>query len=130
MESRRAESEGEVFTGSPADSKGLTDPPSLEVSSIPLDLLVDTRGVVMEVDEGGRSVRDLTEAEDLDCGLEDVSGASSKVSCFIGQRPATILRNMQTYSFLVGILSTVKLRVHVWHIGLCRKAIWLRSIYL
>lgn len=120
VERRRAESEGELFTGSSADSNGVTDPPSLEVSSMPLDMLVDTRGVFKEADEGGRRpVRDLTEAEDLDCGREDVSGASSKVSCFIGQRPTAVLRKMQTYSFLVGTLSTVKLCVPVGHIVLC-----------
>lgn len=51
---------------------------------------VDTRGVLEERDEGGRSVRERTEADDLDCGLEEVSGASSKVSCFMGQHSVAV----------------------------------------
>ena len=41
---------------------------------------VEGRGVLAEEDEFGRSVSERAEAEDLDCGLEEVSGASSKVS--------------------------------------------------
>lgn len=119
VESRRALSSGECFKGSSTESKGLTDRLSLDASSMPRDLLGDTRGVVIEEDEGGRSVRDLTEAEDLDCGLEEVSGASSKVSCFIGQRSSTLLRKTQAYSFLVRVLSTFKLCVLVRHAMLC-----------
>lgn len=46
---------------------------------------MDTRGVFVEAEDWGRSVRERTEAEDLDTGLDEVSGASSKVSCFARQ---------------------------------------------
>ena len=47
---------------------------------------VEGRGVLAEEDDCGRSVSERTEAEDLDCGRDEVSGASSKVSCLAGKR--------------------------------------------
>ena len=86
VESRRAVSEGEPLTGSSECSSGLTDfVSSLGVSSVVRVLLVETLGVVIEEEDGGRSVRDRTEAEDLDCGREDLSGASSNMSFVFDQ---------------------------------------------
>lgn len=62
-------------------SSGLTDCLFVGVSSTARALFVDTRGVMIDEDDCGRSVRDRTDVEALDCGREDVSGASSNVSC-------------------------------------------------
>lgn len=53
---------------------------------------MEGRGVMADEDECGRSVSERTEAEDLDCGLEEVSGASSKVSCPTGKHFGVIIR--------------------------------------
>ena len=53
---------------------------------------MEGRGVIADEDERGRSVRERTEAEDLDCGLEEVSGASSKVSCPTGKHCGVTIR--------------------------------------
>ena len=53
---------------------------------------MEGRGVIADEDERGRSVSERTEAEDLDCGLEEVSGASSKVSCPTGKHCGVTIR--------------------------------------
>ena len=61
---------------------------TVEASSMIGGFWVEGRGVLAEEDDCGRSVSERTEAEaeDLDCGLDEVSGASSKVSCSVGKR--------------------------------------------
>lgn len=80
VDSRRAVNRGDLVGTSSVLSSGLTDCVFDRSSSITVGVWVDTRGVFVEAEDWGRSVNDLTEAEDLDTGLEEVSGASSNIS--------------------------------------------------